>query len=469
MAVAAPIQNVSRIEQREQPSDFLQWAAELSEPASAVQLSELDDEREIPRRFAAFVGSIALEGSVERGNPEPSMSLLEAMRLAREGDPEARQMIEMNVRTDVIERSIKAGHVMKVSLGRSESGEIMQFGQRASSIQANSLKYAADSWQILGRTEAETRNMFRIQDSLDAGLLEDNYVVVLSRAADNMSENDMREAGFFVDTMSIAIQATTHEMDGRITTESAFVAGKKNLETDRNDAKMMEQLVGCLVKSSEDTGLSATELIDKPILVPKSMMRNGVIDLVRTLDDLNEGTFFGQDKPRRDYIEYLQECADRQATLEPMVQQIADELIRMADSVTSRVEATSLLGKLSGARLIERSLYDDSIDTAVFGAEAAASIAEARYWMEQGEHELATDFLDRAVTQDKSNSCPGAGKGVTDKSENGEEGIDTDCEYISLSCPLCGAKRVATTDKKLKGNRRRISGSCGCKLDYTKQ
>ncbi len=45
--------------------------------------------------------------------------------------------------------------------------------------------------------------------------------------------------------------------------------------------------------------------------------------------------------------------------------------------------------------------------------------------------------------------------------------ISKDCEYISKECPMCGAENVRTVDKGIGGNRRKISGSCGCSKEYS--
>jgi len=51
----------------------------------------------------------------------------------------------------------------------------------------------------------------------------------------------------------------------------------------------------------------------------------------------------------------------------------------------------------------------------------------------------------------------------------GSKESDADCDYISKACPMCGTKNVSTMDKKIAGNRRRISGNCGCSMNYTKK
>jgi hypothetical protein len=49
-----------------------------------------------------------------------------------------------------------------------------------------------------------------------------------------------------------------------------------------------------------------------------------------------------------------------------------------------------------------------------------------------------------------------------------EKGSSKDCDYISKKCPMCNARNVRTIDKGVGGNKRRISGSCGCSKVYIK-
>jgi hypothetical protein len=391
------------------------------------------------------------------------MTLLEALHRAHEGDTEARRLVEMNVRTDVIERTIKAGHIMKVNLAVNERGQVVQHGQTAEDIQANSLRYAAQSWQMLERTQAETRNMFRIEELYRRGLLEDNYFVVISRAADNMTLEQAEAVGFFTRTMSCAIQTTTVEGQG-LTTESAFVAGKAHAQADRHDARTVANLGAQL--HIDLAGKTAAQLIDTPLLIPKRLMPGGVIDAARWYDDAAGSTFFGEAKPRQDYLEFLQQCQQREAELEPTVQTIVDELIAHAPAIHMPVEATERLGKLSGAHMLQRAVVDERIDGLVFGAESAAYLEAARYHAAHGDREQANAFLTRAQAADTSSSCPGAGKGEQSADADGQEkdGKDEggDCDFISKKCPLCGAKNVKTLIRKLPGGQKHISGSCGC-------
>ena len=442
-------------------TDFLLWEQEQPSAAEIVQtVPSLELDTAVREQAARFVGRVASGAVLEASSETPmTTSLLEALHRAHAGEAEARRLVEMNVRTDVIERTIKAGHVMKVDLAVNEHGQVLQHGQTAEAIQANSLRYAANSWQMRERTVAETRNMFRIETLHRQRLLEDNNFVVISRAADNMTLGAAAKVGFFTDTMSCAIQVTTTEGQG-LTTESAFVAGKAHANASRHDAETVVRFGRVL--NVELAGKTAAQLIDTPLLVPKRMMPNGVIDLARLLDDAGGGLFFGQAVPRQDYLDFLQQCRQREADLEPTVQTIVAALIAEAPGIHTPVQATLRLGKLSGAHMLKRAVVDTRIDGLAFGLESAAYLEAARYAYQQGDFQLMESFLEKSIATETSSSCPGAGQ-EAGGNESGEDGEDGDCYFISKQCPLCGAKNVKTLVRKQTDGKKHISGSCGCK------
>ncbi len=426
--------------------------ADAAETARVVP--ELESDKQVRQRAAEFIGAVAMSSCVEAPTGiKPIESLHHAIQEAADGNEQARAMIEINVRTDIIERTMKAGHVIPIDLMVDEAGKIQQHGQTLDSVQANSLRYASDSWQMRERVEAETRNSFRLQHHYDNNDLEDNYFVVFSQAADNMSQAAMKETGFFTETMSCAIQATSVQ-EGRLVTESAFVAGVDKAGAERHDTEMVERTVKEF--GVNFAGLNTTKRLDTPILIPKSLMPNGVIDLVK-LADAVRGTFFGQAKPQRDYDEYLEVCREREERFEPKVQRITDQLIAEAASIQNRIQAVQRLSELSGEQMIEQALGDDDIDPRVFGPVSAVALEQARRAYHEGNAEEVIHYVNIAKANDDSNSCPGAAAGSRNEATGKDSSGDEDCEFMSKQCPECGKKNVWT-----KVTRTRISGSCGC-------
>jgi hypothetical protein len=444
--------------------EFEEIVADYGEPLlpAAISVAELKADERIRLETAQFIGLVATQEAVVM--PEQSTetySLMDAIHEAAEGDQAARKLIETNIRTDMIERTMKSGHVSRVDLDVDASGHIMQYGQTTAQIQVNSLRHASQSWQMQERMQAETRNKFRIDEAYQQGQLEDYAFVVISRAADNMDEAQLEKEGFFTETMSWTIQTTTMK-DGQLTLESAFVAGKKTWDAERTDDQAVTRLGQAL--GVDYAGKSATETLDMPLLVPKELMPNGVVDLVKLAED--HDTFFGENRPRQDYVAYKEQCRQREARLNDRVQRAADELIGEAATIRTPRQATERLGKLSALQMVEQAVVDNSIDARVFGVEAAYRIEAARHYYEAGDMERMLQATQAAKVRETSSSCPGGGGGEQNSASTaGESGKGSksnssdleDCDFVSKECPKCHKKNVKTTVRKGK-----YYGACGC-------
>jgi hypothetical protein len=433
----------------------------------AAAIPEMEEDKLVRLRAARFIGACIVGEGIknptnETATTQPIESLHDAINKAAGGDPVARKMIGTNARTDVIERTIKAGHVIKVDLQVDEAGNIQQHGQSMESVHANSLRLAGNSWQMQERTEAETTNSFRIKHLHEQGKLKDYYFVVFSRAADNMTNKQMTDAGFFTDTMSCVIQATTEEGYG-LTTESAFVAGVTKPGGERHDAKTV---VATAEKLEVDlSGKTAAEIINIPLLVHKSLMSNGVIDVVKLYDESAGGTFFGEERPNENYLEYLDKCKEREFLLQPKVEAIVEELIAEASKINSPLEAIRRLHKLSEKHMVEQAVFDKEINPQVFGPTAAVHIEEARTQFELGNYNSGFEAVAKATATAESNSCPsGLSKATESGSSSNSENSKKECDFISKECPICHEKNVKTTVKKISDTKTIISGSCGCAI-----
>lgn len=432
------------------------------QPEAIVEIvPNLEEDKRARLRAAAFIGSCLIDDQVELEAPRinPIESLYDAIHQAKEGSEDAYKMVETNVRTDVVERTIKTGHVTKVDLMVDEAGKIQQFGQSMESIQANSLRFASAIPAMRKRTEAETINSFRIEEHNRQGILDDQCFVVFSRAADDMSVEDMKEVGFFTQTMSCAIQVTTNN-GGRLTTESAFVAGVKKPGEERHDKETIEKVGKSLGVDIDD--LNATELLATPILIPKSLMPNGVIDLVKMYDGAAGGTFFGEERPAEEYAQYRKDCESREEALQDTVSKVTNKLISEASRITSPIRATQRLHKLSEEHMVSRAMWDSKVDARVFGNDSQRYIEQARYILATGNYyENQIESLTQlAVKSAKSSSCPSSMSSGESRKVAGSDSseADEDCEFVSKKCPMCGAKNVKTVSTATE-----IKGSCGCK------
>lgn len=422
-------------------------------PPPVIVVPEMEQDQTDRLEAARFVGRIASQSTIEvnkaLSEAEPHTTLLEAMHQGN------RDLVRANVETNMIEIAFKAGFVMDVTLEEDENGHTQQHGQSTKSVQANNLLHGVPKGPMYDRSQAETRNTFRFESAKRQGLLKDNWFVVISRTDTDMTIEELDEARFFTDTMSLSIQAST-EQDGVITMESAFMAGVLNPGAERRD----EDIVGAIGDALDGIdlrGLSATELIDTPILVPKSRMPNGTVDLVK-MGDQPFGTFFGQDKPAQDYVIYREACREHRAMFAAKVDKVTDQLMGEAAVIKNEVTSMQRLHKLCGDEMVQQAIFDDWIDPGVFGPVSAPHIEEAREQFALGNHEAGLDAAQKAIETADPRSCPFLSKSNEKDTAEGDT-EDGDCEYISKKCPVCGEKNVLTTVTKTH-----ISGSCGCSV-----
>lgn len=401
------------------------------------------------RHAVQFIGSVAMREEVQGPSIErPIDSLQDAIQKAANGDPEARRNVKINAKTIGIEQTIKTGHVgAKVPLFFTEQGELFQYRQSLDSVQANSLRVAEGDPIMQPRTEAEVRNKFRIETLHEQGYFDEGYsLVVLSLAEDHPE--------FFTETMSCSIQVTSKNEDG-LTTEPAFVAGIKEPGGEQHDMETVTRFYAMF--GIDIRGMTRAEIIDTPLLIHNSLIGDGAIDVVEMLDDCAGGTFFGENKPRQDYLEYKKICAEREERFEPKAEKVTDQIISEYRSIHTRVMATQRLHKLSEAQMVEQAIGDTDIDPRVFGP-AAPYIERARIAYQQGEADQLLVHMKAAKSKAQTSSCPGSGiKSLESLSGEDSQDSDEDCEFVSKKCPECGAKNVKT-----KVTKNKITGSCGC-------
>lgn len=407
------------------------------------------------------VGGCAVE-AVSTSEAGETGSLYEALQSASLGNEEAKKMLRVNATTDLFERMVKAGFVISVELGQNEQGQIVQHGQTAEQIQRNSLMYGSKNAKMQRRYAAEVNNAMRIEQSVREGLLDTHAFVVFSRCPDDMTNKEMEDEQFFVHTKSMSVQVTT-KLGDTLQTESAFVAGALSKDAERHDGRMVEHLAHIW---GVDLPANATELLNTPLLVPKEMLQNGVVDIVQILDGAS-GTFFGLDEPRQDYQTFRQDCKEREGAMTTKVDNIVEAMIKSAHTVSNLVGASELLNKMSARVALEHAIEDEKIDARVFGMEAAWLVQDARVHYVMGEMHRVAQVTQRALKVETSSSCPGGAKslqpgdeyGVLGESNEADSEPDTpeDCDFISKECPKCGAKNVKTSCRNGK-----YYGECGC-------
>lgn len=77
------------------------------------------------------------------------------------------------------------------------------------------------------------------------------------------------------------------------------------------------------------------------------------------------------ERPRQDYVQYLEQCKERERQFEPTVQKIVDDLLALAPVIRSPLEAVERLHEVSEKHTLDRALTDYTIDVRVFGKSRA--------------------------------------------------------------------------------------------------
>jgi hypothetical protein len=368
------------------------------------------------RQLVREVGSLAVSSAADVPKEVASSgesrfpTLMHAVWAAAAGDAEARQMVESNARTAAWEAAMKQHIVMEMPLSVDEQGGLTQFGQSLRDVHKNALLHASDLPEIRERTLAEIGNYFLMELLTRNGTLEADVdgekggkkILVVSRTPVNMSEEAAGRAGFFRETMSCALQLFYKKPDGTITQESGFVAGRVSEDALRHDQQAIEYMLRSLGVSAE--GLSATELLDRPLLLDSSVSME---ELLKLYDDGAGGTFFGLNLPRRDYTQAIREGREQLKNLESTVQKIVDALLAEGRNITHPVQAVKRLHTILQEALVEHALHDTSIEAKVFH-EGAQYIEEGRRLLAIGDVEGFQRARQSAHATSRVTTCPNA-------------------------------------------------------------
>lgn len=389
-----------------------------------------------------FMGETAIRGSNEKIEArQPATSLKEAIQQAAEGDTARRQIVRTNVGTDVQERLFKVAHQTRVTM-QILDGEIEQNGFRLLDVHRNTLEQTVLIPEMLKKGGYEVGHIFTIGELYKQGVMRGYAVALFSTTSTKMTLEEKKAYGMFVDTESCAIQLFTTD-DSELTLETAFVAGKQTPDGPRQDLTAIRKLAA--ERGIEITTDDGTEMIKHLFLIPKGEIE-GVEDIVKWYDDALGGTFYGQNKVRQDYHTYAQECAERSAQFDTIVDRITDQLIAEAGAFETPLDAIYRLDYLSSRLCVEMATKNVAIDEAVFGPEAATHVRRARAFMAIGDYDQANHELRKAQETDTSNSCP-LFKGMNDNGllPNGSTSSNENetAQKKWMSCPYCRAKVYA--------------------------
>lgn len=386
-----------------------------------------------------FMGSIALRGAettipqeTERLNDS---TLLYAIEEAAKGDEQSREVVRTCVATDVAERLFKVANITRVELQLMDE-KITQQGRHLVDIHRNTLEHTILNEVMLWRTRTETKNAFTFEGLWTSGILETHDALVFEPAPTDQATR--RDYNFFTDTDTMSAQLLSADGDSAVL-ETALVAGKRHATAERHD---VEAVVSMAASHGIEISIDQPdELVGKIFLVPKESIPNGISDIVEGLDQ-PLGTFFGQDVPAQDYQTYAEQCQQRNASFDSMVEEITVQLLQEAPQLKSPLDAIKRLDKLSEEKCVVRAIDDHQINTAIFGEVAARHIEDARFFQERGDMQRAAESVQLAQKTAKSSSCPLFGKNgesaSPDSSGDGESQEKSKKKW--MSCPHCKAK-----------------------------
>jgi hypothetical protein len=445
-----------------------EFQADTVEIPGVINVSELPGDAkltaEAQRKIKeALVGDFAVAHAVEP-KEKPIKNTLEGLLWAAEGDAEGLLMTRTNITTEAVEQAYKV-NVIELELSTDSHGNIGQHGQPMDDVQHNAYQLASNDPIIKPRTIAEANNSARIKWLREQGQLKDNVLVVLSLCAEGVSDERLDELKFFSRTKSLSIQTIYERDDGTLVQDVAMIAGVKTPGGERHDRKMVE---GFGRKVGVDyEGRSEAEIINHPLLIPRKYLRDGSIDVAAILDEINGGTFMGQDVPpnqRMSYGDYKKFCKHRAESLEGNIDQVQAQLISEAGSFKSAVEAAKRMSKLVEQSLVGRALNDKSIDPSVFGPESAKNLIRARELTAAGKYHEAQAFMQVARATAQGGSCPSAYRDEAaeanekaSKQTETEKWAGTDNPKDGV-CVNCKKKRKVGVESWCKGC---IKGHCG--------
>ncbi len=434
----------------------------------AVEARDLAIEPELRSRTAKLLGKVSL---LDRSNSEPvnveleqPMTLKQAVEEAVKGSHEALQFVRKNALTDYTERAYKSGHVVTAEFSVNENNQLIQYGQTAEDMFINGSRHMAHPL-LLERSITEAHNGQRQQYYYETGVLKDFAMVTFSLVPDVITSQEAKEAGYFTETMSYAIQLVTEET-GKVIVQSAFVAGADSPGAPRFDTQAVTKTA--LSFGIDYTGAGIEEILSRPALIHKSMLPDLVVTLVQKSDKYT-GRFFGRPhQGPKDYQAHLTECHRREASAESLVEEfVVEPLLAAASRFRHPTDANKYLDQLNDKLLKKTIFTDKSIDSNVLGAIATDHVEQARIYYANGDFRRMEREILEAQRLGSSSSCPTVYKSRVEFEDYSESEDDEDssqlevCEFISKECPKCHAKNVLTTSVK-KNGKTTYKGACGC-------
>lgn len=418
---------------------------------------EVESYLEAQTRFERWIGSVAVSGPAEKAETLlPKVNLLERMQAAKKGSEEARRSVAANVDTAIYEAVFKEDYVGETYMDVGADGRLTQFGQTNDEIHRNALARPDRHPALKAITEAEAFNRHQIETALQEGLLDTHYYVVFSLVPDGVPEKQLGSEGdgYFLDDLTMSIQATTLSPGGRVKTESAFTAGVEERPGDtfeqrlarRHDFQAVDRLYSWFDKEAPGT---APGLLPAGLFIPKEKMPHGVAD-VRYWLDVAKDKVLGHDGSQRqieDYVDLRLKSKRREASLSEVRASVLEDMMAATDELATAMEASDLMWELVRSHATEEAFTNDNIDPKAFGREAAANIMQARHHLRRGNMDAALNHMRIAAEVAEISGCGGgAGRARSARPESSEDlshiAGEDDKGSLAFRCPDCGRVNV---------------------------
>lgn len=422
--------------------------------APVLDAAQLPGEFEA-RKFASIaaqaVGLVAVSREAKVSEELQYTDLLEALTAAESGEEQAQQLIHRNVVTNFWEIMLKHSSETTNPLVIGKDGDLYQFGQSLKQVHINAFLWASNNEVLRSRGLAEARNSERLAYAQKNGLLETNYFFVVS-LCDDTAKNDieLQDSGFYAETKSASLQFTTQTSENELSMTTSFVAGVKSKDAERHDHRAVAAAVYELSDGLIDwRGRTALEILDSPILIPKSLLPNGAIDFVKLYDKyVGEDVFYGHKQVKQDYEMQRQENYARMNGYKELAWSVAQTLISEAQSFKSPADAAKRLHRLAERALSKKAVFDHTIDYRVFGIAAEQDIILGRHEFEMGNFAAAERHGDNAADNAKSVGCPTALRNSQENQSfgDGKSGDDAGESKVSWKWKM-GTCRVKSCQK----------------------
>ena len=417
-------------------------AETIARPWLLASQASPEAEKQATQDFTVFMGGIAVRGETQ-STPTPEQAnqttLLSDIQMAAFGHERSRRMVFNNSLTDTAERLYKVANQSETWL-KITDGHVEQEGRRMVDVSRNTLEHTVLIPEMFRRTTQDLKNIMVFQALQPTGLLEGYDVAIWSTTSTKMSDKQKRDYHLFLDTETCSVQLfSAYGEDVRL--QTAFVAGKKTPDSPRQDIDAIKTLAE--QKSMTITTDDGTDMLQHVMLVPKADIPNGVTDLVRAYDEAAGGTFYGEAKPRQDYLTYAEQCKARNQRLNSIAEAITAQIISEAHAFETPLEAIERLDYLSERFCVKYAVANQEVNAAVFGNTSAMHIHEARFFTERGDTARAEQSLRKAQQTADSGSCPlvktkDGGEDGPDEAQGSRNGEVSGKKWGS--CPYCKAK-----------------------------